>query len=178
MNDPLMRLFPTGPEAPEPVRPPAIERRHRRRWLLRLLVLMGGCCVAFGLTTLWLSRLSIPLAIAEADSQATSLVRKHFAALERGDFRTAYEQFSSRYRDQMPFDAFHDMTVAHWRLLQGEVTVIPQSATPNRVVLEISFNGASGSTLNAEFTMVRNESRWWIDNVRWGQERTQHLIHT
>lgn len=178
MNDPLMRLFPTGSEAPEPVCPPAIERRRRRRWLLRLLVLMGACCVAFGLTTLWLSRLSIPLSIAEADSQATSLVRKHFEALERGDFHTAYRQFSSRYRRRIPFETFHDLTVAHWRLMQGEVTVIPQSATPDRVVLEISFDGASGSTLNAEFTLVRNASRWWIDNVRWGRERMPHLIHT
>jgi hypothetical protein len=177
MDDPLMRLFPAEPEAPEPVSLPSIERQRRRRWLLRLLVLTGACCVAFGLTTLWLSRLSVPLAIAEADSQATSLVRKHFAALERGDFRTAYEQYTSRYRDRIPFEAFHDMIAAHWHIMQGQVTVIPQSATPDRVVLDIGFSGDDGSTLDAEFILVRNASRWWIDNVRWGREREQHLIH-
>ncbi len=178
MNDPFMRMLPTEPEEPEPVRPRSIEHEHRRRWLVRLLVLMAACCVAFGLTTLWLARLATPLAIAEADSQATSLVRAHFAALERGDFRKAYDQYSSDYRERIPFEAFHEMIVARWRLLQGEVIVIPQSATPDRVVLEISFSGNDGTTLNAEFTLVRNASRWWIDNVRWGRERVQHLIRT
>jgi hypothetical protein len=178
MDDPLMRLLPTGPEEREPARPPAIERERRRRWLVRLTVLMGGCCVAFGLTTLWLTRLATPFAIAEADSQATSLVRAHFAALERGDFRTAYEQLSSNYRERIPFEVFHEIVVAHWRLMQGQVVVIPQSATPDRVVLEISFSGDDGSTLSAEFTLVHEASRWWIDNVRWGRERVEHLLRT
>ena len=173
-----MRLFPSEPEPPEPVRPTAAEHQRRRRWLIRLLILTGACCVAFGLTTLWLSRIATPLAIAEADSQATNLVREHFAALEHGDFRAAYDQFSSEYRERIPFEVFHEMIVAHWQLLQGQVIVIPQSATPNRVVLEISLSGNDGTTLNAEFILVHEASRWWIGNVRWGRERVEHLIRT
>ncbi|MDE3137786.1 MAG: DUF4864 domain-containing protein [Acidobacteriota bacterium] len=177
MDDPSMRMLPIGPEE-EPVRSPVIEHERRRRWLIRLMVLAGACCVAFGLTTLWLTRLATPLAIAEADSQATSVVRAHFAALERGDFRTAYGQFSSEYRERIPFEIFHGMMMEHWRLLRGKVIVVPQSATPDRVVLEIGFSGEDGSTLNAEFTLVHELSRWWINNVRWGRERAGHLIQT
>lgn len=173
-----MRMLPIEPAEPEPVRPHSIEHERRRRWLTRLLVLTGGCCLAFGLTTLWLTRLATPFAIAAADTQATSLVRAHFAALERGDIRTAYEQFSSDYRERIPFEIFHEMILAHWQLLHGEVVVVPESATPDRVVLGISLSGDDGTTLNGEFTLVREASRWWIGNVRWGRERVQHLIHT
>jgi hypothetical protein len=177
MDDPLMRMLPTEPEE-EPVRSPGIEHERRRRWLIRLMVLAGACCVAFGLTTLWLTRLATPLAIAEADSQATSLVRAHFAALGRGDFQTAYGQFSTEYRARLPFDVFHEMMMEHWRLLRGNVVVVPQSATPDRVVLGISFSGDDGTSLSAEFTLVREMSRWWISNVYWGRERVEHLIRT
>jgi hypothetical protein len=177
MDDPLMRMLPPGPDA-EPVRPPGIERERRRRWLIRLLVLAVASSVAFGLTTLWLTRLATPLAIAEADSQATSVVRAHFTALERGDFRKAYDQFSSEYRERIPFEVFHEMMMEHWRLLRGKVIVVPQSATPDRVVLEISFSGDDGTTLSAVFTLVRGVSHWWIANARWGRERVEHLIRT
>jgi hypothetical protein len=178
MDDPWMRMLPTEPEEPKPVHQHLIEHERQRRWLIRLVVLAGACCLAFELTTLWLTRLATPFSIASADSQATSLVRAHFAALERGDFRTAYDQFSSNYRERMPFEIFHDMILAHWRLLQGEVVVIPESATPDRVVLGISLSGDDGTRLSGEFTLVHEASRWWIGNERWGRERVQHLIHT
>lgn len=178
MNDPWLRLFPTGGKEPEPVRPPPEEQERNRRRQRQLLVLAVACCALFGLMTLWLSRLSTPLAIAEADSQATRLVREHFAALERGDFRTAYGQFTLRYRARIPFELFHRMVVERWPLLEGEVMVVPQTTTPNRVVLEVNFDEKNGSTLNAEFTLVRSSSRWWIDDVHWGRERFEHLIRT
>jgi hypothetical protein len=178
MNDPLMRLFPTGDEEPEAAQPTEEERLQHRRWRIRLLALTVACCAAFGMMTVWFSRSSVPLAIAEADSEATHLVREHFAALERGDFRTAYEQFSSRYRERIPFTVFHDMVVEHWQLLEGKVVVVPQLTTPSRVVLEVSFDEENGSTVDAEFTLVRSGARWWIDDERWGRERVEHLIRT
>ena len=180
MDDSQIPLFPPEPPHPPDVPGPAWTppSGRSRRWLIALLALLGVSLIAFGVTTFWLSRLATPLAIAEADTQATSLVRAHFAALERGDFRAAYDQFSARYRDQIPFAIFREIMATHWSLLQGQVTVIPQSATPARVVLGVDFSNPAGATINAEFTLVRTAGRWWIDNVRWGRERLQHLIRS
>ncbi len=143
-----------------------------------MLILLVGSCVAFGLAAVWFSRLSNSLSIERADSEATKVVREHFAALERGDYRAAYEQFSPRYRQQIPFPTFVQEVVGHWQMLKGEATVFPQPATPNRVIVHVDFAASGNSSLTAEFTMVRENGRWWIDNVSWQQERTPHMILT
>lgn len=174
MND----LFHHGPnERAEELEAAARASAQRERlWLRRMLILLVACCTAFALTALWFSHLSASLSIEEANTQATRVVREHFAALERGDLRTAYGQFSARYRKRMSFALFEQMIAGHWRILSGQVTVLPQSATPNRVVLHVGFEESSGTSLSAEFTLVRSHGRWWIDNVLWGAERVQHLI--
>lgn len=154
------------------------DARNQRIWLRRMLFLLVTCCLAFALTTFWFSRLSSSLSIARADSQATSLVRAHFAALERGDYRAAYDQFSARFRRRLPFQVFVAMVAGQWQMLGGQATVFPQSSAPNRVVVRVNFAANEGQSLTAEFTIVHNDGRWWIDDVSWTSRRMPHMIET
>lgn len=176
MEDPFIRRPGEWPGASQ-----TIEREASRRqkiWLRRMLILLVTCCTAFALSTLWFSRLSTSLSIEKADSEATGVVREHFAALERGDYRTAYQQFSARYRERMPYEAFVEMVVGHWNMLRGEATMFPQSATPNRVIVRVDFAGNRDMSLSAEFTVIRTNGRWWIDEVSWRRARLPSLIET
>jgi hypothetical protein len=176
MEDPLIRRLEEWHQESQ-----AAERRdavRQRIWLRRMLFLLVTCCLAFALTTFWFSRLSASLSIEKADSQATSLVRAHFAALERGDYRTAYGEFSVRLRRRMPFRVFVTTIAGHWGMMSGQATVSPRASTPNRVVVRVNFAANEGLSLTAEFTLVRARGRWWIDNVSWTSHRVPHLIET
>lgn len=151
---------------------------RQRIWLRRMLLLLVGSCVAFGLAALWFSRLSNSLSIRQADSEATQVVREHFAALERGDYRAAYEQFSPRYRRHISFPTFVEMVVGHWQMMKGQATVVPQPATANRVIVRVDFAKTGNTSLTAKFTLVRKNGRWWIDNVDWERKQTPHMILT
>jgi hypothetical protein len=158
--------------------PPDAPHPRQGHWMLRTVVLLIVSCVAFGVAALWLSRLTASLSIQRADSEATSVVRAHLAALERGDFRAAYDQFSPRYRRHLPFHLFEAMVMGHWQILQGGVVVFPQSATPTRVVLHVNFEAPVSMGLTADFTLIRSNGRWWIDDVSWGQQRSLPLVLT
>lgn len=158
--------------------PPAPPGTRQSRWMLRTFVLLIACCAAFGMAALWLTHFTTSLSIQKADSEATSVVRAHFAALDRGDFRAAYDQFSPRYRRHLPFHLFEAMVVGHWQILRGGVVVFPQSATPSRVVLHVNFEGQASMGLTADFTLVRSSGRWWIDDVSWGQQRSLPRVLT
>lgn len=146
--------------------------------MLRTFVLLVACCVAFGVVALWLSRFTSSLSMQKADSEAASVVRAHFAALERGDFRAAYDQFSPRYRRHLPFHLFEAMVVGHWKVLRGGVVVFPEWTTPSRVVLHVNFEARPSMGLTADFTVIRNHGRWWIDDVSWGQQRSLPRVLT
>lgn len=152
----------------------------RKRWLWRMTALLGTSCLAFAVAALWLSRLPSPASLQKADIQAEKVVRAHFAALDRGDYRAAYALFSQRLRHEMPFDQFHEIMENHLQLLQGKVIVYPARTSAGRVVVDISFSGIQPMDLTAEFTLVRNNGHWLIDNMRWNLERMrpQHLTFT
>ena len=173
MDDSPSPIFPVE----EPPEGGPFDDRRYRRWLWLVVALLAVSCIAFALTTLWLSRMENPVAMAQADTQATQLVEAHFAALERGDFRTAYDQFSARLRRRLSFETFSTAMATHWSLLEGRVTMFPHAETANRVTVAIHFNGDEGTEVDAEFSLIRDASRWWIDNVRWGRAGESDLIY-
>lgn len=178
MDDPHDQLFRLMQQAPENRHGDSAEAR--KRWLRWMIALLGTSCLAFALAALWLSRVPSPASLQSADFQAEKVVRAHFAALDRGDYRAAYALFSKRLRNEMPFDQFHEIMESHLRLLQGKVIVYPATTSAGRVVVDISFRGIQPMDLTAEFTLIRNGGRWWIDNMSWNLERTrpQHLTFT
>lgn len=174
MNENFIRLFPEA--APrEPAESPVV-RERRRRWMRRLLVLMIGACAAFGLAAIWLSRMATPLYLAEADLQAVTLMRTHLQALERGDLKTAYGQYSRRYRREMPFEEFNAMIQDHWPVFEGRnLKMIPQAESSDRVILDLQPSSENARSV-AEFTLVRIRDHWWIDDIEWYHRGSDHLI--
>lgn len=177
MGDPHERLFQLARAGPEAWGPRSAD--SRKRWLLRMLVLLGASCLAFSLTAVWLSRLSAYTSAQNANSGAVEVVRAHFAALHRGDFRAAYSLFSSRLRREVPFEEFQDIMKAHRSLLRGKVSVFPEMSSRRRVVVAIDFHPRGHIDVTAEFTLVRSGGRWWIDHIHWDLERLRprHVMY-
>lgn len=178
MDDPHDRLFRLMQHTPGDFNGDSAEARNR--WLRWMIALLGTSCLAFAVAALWLSSFPSPASLQSADFQAESVVRAHFAALDRGDYRAAYALFSKRLRHEMPFDQFHEIMEDHLQLLQGKVIVYPARTSAGRVVVDIAFRRIQPMDLTAEFTLVRSGGHWWIDNMRWNLERTrpQHLTFT
>ncbi len=172
----MEELFPRG-SGGEPVEATGqAHARRQRAWLRQMWILTGSCAIAFGLTALWLSRVSTSLSVAEANAAATQVVRQNLVALGRGDYRAAYEQFSARYRKEVPFELFAETIDGHGPLMRGRVTVVPESSAPHRVVLHVNFEPSGDASLSAEFTLVRASGRWWIDDVSWSRNQVEPMI--
>lgn len=172
MAEPLT-MFPAEPGDPaggSPRREPR-EELARRTLLRRLLALLMGGGLAFVLTIWVLVRVENPASRWALGSGPSSVVRAHFAALNRGDLRTAYDLFSAHYREQIPFEAYHQLVATHREMFRTQAVEFRSTeVTEKRAVLETRLLAADGERYLARFTMVRLAGRWWIDDIRWGAE--------
>jgi hypothetical protein len=142
---------------------------RRRSFRQNLYLLLGLALAAFVLTSWILVRVDSPFGVFATGPQ--EVVREQLRALDRGELKPAYEMFSARYRSQVPFDAWHELCVAHWRMFHADV-VRADRPEPNgaSVLLEIYLRGADATNYRARFTVVRADGRWWIDDVHWEEE--------
>jgi hypothetical protein len=142
---------------------------RRRSFRQNLYLLLGLALAAFILTSWILVRVDSPFGVFATGPQ--EVVREQLRALDRGELKPAYEMFSARYRSQVPFDAWHELCVAHWRMFHADV-VRADRPEPNgaSVLLEIYLRGADATNYRARFTVVRADGRWWIDDVHWEEE--------
>src|SRR5712692_6387722 len=142
-------------------------RRNLRRRLLALLA-AGG--VAFALTTWTLVRVEEPLGPMDTRRDAAgpeSVVRAQLDALARGELRSAYAFFSARYREQVPFEAYHLLVSTHPQMFRTrEVRVNREEQWGGRAVLVARLVTETGERYRARFTLVHAEGRWWIDDLR------------
>jgi hypothetical protein len=144
-------------------------RRDFRHNLYRLISLS---LAAFTLTAWILVRVDSPFGMFSTGPQ--EIVRAQLMALDRDELRPAYDMFSSRYREQVSFDVWHELIVTHWRMFHAEVlrTEGPAKSGPG-VSLEIYLRGADDRDYRARFTLIRTGGRWWIDDVHWTEEPDQ-----
>jgi hypothetical protein len=141
---------------------------RRRAVLRRLRVLLLLTLAGFTLITWMLVRAENPLAHFAFGPGPSLTVRRHLEALNRGELKTAYQLFSTSYREQVPFESYHQLVVTHWRMFHTQVTAFDQrEAAAGRAVLDTHLVAADGERYLARFTMVRAEGRWWIDDLRW-----------
>lgn len=160
--------------APEP--DPA-EARRRMALLRRLRVLLFAGTLSFALTTWTLVRVENPAALLGWGPGPSSVARAHLEALNRGELRVAYELFSTQYRQQVSFDAYHQLVITHRDMfLIADATFEETEDSGDRAVLEGSITASDGEHYRARFTMVRIDGRWWIDDLRWGLEKESTLI--
>jgi len=180
MDQPLS-LFPPAPEGAPPAlprtsRPPGAARRGLRRRLLALLA-AGG--VAFVLTTWTLIRVENPLGPAGSGATPASAVKAHLEALNRGELRTAYALFSPRYRQNVSFEAYHELVVTHWRMFRTrELRFSRDEESSEHAVLETRMLAETGEHYVARFTLVRADGRWWIDDLHWTTEQGSSNLRT
>jgi len=179
MDEPLT-VFPVGP-AGEPQAPGAGSPREalRRQLLRRLLALLTASAVAFTLTTFLLVRYEKVLGLLGGAPGPARVVRAHLEALNRGELRAAYDQFSPHYREKVSFDAYHSLVVTHRRVFHlREFHFSRNEQAGERAVLEARIVAADGEHYLARFTLVRSDGRWWIDDLRWGAASHQPTITT
>lgn len=99
------------------------------------------------------------------------VVRAQVDDLGRGQLRAAYDLFSPRYRQQVPFNEWRELVVTHWRVFRTrELRFGDNEESNGRAVLETHLVAESGDRYVARFTLVRAEGRWWVDDLRWSQE--------
>jgi Domain of unknown function (DUF4864) len=99
------------------------------------------------------------------------IVRAQVDDLGRGQLRAAYDLFSPRYRQQVPFNEWRELVVTHWRVFRTrELRFGDNEQSNGRAVLETHLLAESGDRYVARFTLVRAEGRWWVDDLRWSQE--------
>jgi len=181
------------PAAAAPAWPPAFHReRDRRRLLLRrLAALLGTGTLAFTFTT-WLllrhearrARAGAPVpAAAKTDGPARGLAtpgdeaagaaalrtaRAMLAAMNRDDLATAYSYFSQRYRARVPLASFRSLVRTHRDMFHTEEQdVKTRSEAKDRVMLDIRVSSDDDEDYVAQFTLVRLEGRWWVDELHW-----------
>jgi hypothetical protein len=143
-------------------------RRNLRRRLLALLCVM---CAAFAVSTWLLVRYENPLWLASLTNGPAGVVRDQLEALNRGDLRAAYNQFSVKYRQQVPFEAFHELVVQHRNMFHTrQLRIGRDDESGGRAVLETHLLADGGKRYLARFTLVRLDGRWWVDDLHWSEE--------
>ena len=149
----------------------AAHARARRIIVWRLGVLLGAAIVAFALTVWVLVRVDLPAGSAGEELAAANVVRAQLDALNRGDLRQAYDLFSQRYRDQVPFESFHDLVTTHLAMFRArKVDFESREESHARAVLDTHILSTNGEHYFARYIVIRIEGHWWIDDVRWGPE--------
>ena len=187
--------------AAAPAWQPAIHRERDRRRLLvrRLAALLGTGTLAFTLTT-WLllrhesrsARAGGPASAAAktdvpsqgpaaprdeaAGAAALRTARAMLAAMNKDDLGTAYSYFSQRYRSQVPLASFRSLVRTHRDMFHTEEqNVRTRSETKDRVLLDIHVSSDDDEDYVAQFTLVRLDGRWWVDQLHWSfDEDDQH----
>jgi hypothetical protein len=165
--------------APRPDAGNSSEEESRKRNLRHNFVLLLVLTLSVFVLSAWiLVRVDSPFGTSSIGPQ--EIVRAQLRAVDRGQFRPAYEMFSERYRQQVSFDVWHQLIVTHWRMFHGEVLrsgELPQ-AGPG-VTLEIHLRGSDERQYRARFTLIRHSGRWWIDDVHWTEEADeQNTVRT
>ncbi len=148
------------------------ERERRRNALLRQLgALLAAAVAAFALTTWALVRMDGFARQAGDDAGPSRVVRAQLTALDRGELREAYDLFSQKYRDRVPFRAFHELVAAHPAMFRARrVEFASREESRARAVLDTHIVAADGERYVARYTLIVVEGHWWIDDLRWGRE--------
>jgi hypothetical protein len=164
-------LVPSAPAADIQDKTELRKRSFRRN----LSLLLALALAAFVLTAWILVRVDTPLGASFTEPQ--EVVRAQLRALDLGQLRPAYDMFSARYREQVSFDAWHELVVTHWRMFHADVvrTGTPAQNGP-RVNMEIYLRGSDEKDYRARFTLIRTDGRWWIDDVHWTEAPDEHKI--
>ena len=161
-----------NPAVEEPIPPADIAERRaasraRNEKLIRRIRWIAAAGFAAFFVMVWLLLRAVsPTMMAGRDPLL--VVRAEITALERGDLNTAYSQLSRRYRDEVPFNTYHMLVVSHRRVfLTRKYTVSQEEKRGSQIFVVAELESENGTRYTANFTLVRDLGRWWIDDLHW-----------
>ena len=173
-DSPPISLYDSHPGwgAPDPREELArVAREKSLRRLKRLLIF--GCALFTVLIWLFV-RPENPGVLSLFAPGPARVVRQHFQALNRGEFREAYLLFSKHYRDDVSFELYHKLVVTHAEMFRTRAfSVSHQESSGDRIVLDTRVLASDGERYVARFTLVRLENRWWIDDLHWSPDMSR-----
>jgi len=156
---------------------PPLEPENRSGLRKRFALLLLAGLAAFSLTTWQLARVKFPVADLGDRAGPTGVVEAQLDALSGGEVRAAYELFSARYRQKVSFAMYHELIVSHLAMFEThELTVRHREETDSNAVVETHTESENGGHYVARFTLIKVGGRWWIDDVRWGEEGDEDSI--
>ena len=158
---------------------PGEDQDSRRRGIRRnLFRLLSFTLAAFILTAWILVRVDPPFGNFFIGPQ--EVVRAQLDALDQGRILPAYDMFSPRYRRQVSFDIWRELIATHWRMFHAEVLRAGEPEQSGaRVTLDMVLRGADQKAYRAQFTLIRADGRWWIDDLHWGEAPDpRNISHT
>ena len=155
------------------------ESARRDVLLRRLRILLAAGAAAFTVTVWLLVRApGLPDWVAR-NGGPSGVVRQQLEALNRGDLRSAYDLFSSRYRSEVPFQAFRRLVTSHRKLFRTQdLDLLPAGNSGGRVALNATLTAADGERYVARFDLVQSAGRWWVDDLRWGAAPKRQVYAT
>jgi hypothetical protein len=99
------------------------------------------------------------------------IARTQIEDLGRGQVRAAYDLFSARYRTQVPFEEWRELTLTHARMFRTrELHLAADQESASRATLEAHLLSESGDRYVARFTLIRAGGQWWVDDLHWARE--------
>jgi hypothetical protein len=157
----------TEPTPPADIAERRAASRARNEKLIRRIRWIAAAGFAAFFVMVWLLLRAVgPTMMAGRDP--LQVVRAEIGALERGDLNTAYSQLSRRYRDEVPFNTYHMLVVSHRRVfLTRKYTVSQEEKRGSQIFVVAELESENGTRYTAQFTLVRDLGRWWIDDLHW-----------
>jgi len=139
---------------------------ERKRFLRRVQIILAAGLVSYSLAAWVLLRKSVEMHMGAQDP--VQVVRTEIGALGRGDLEAAYSQLSERYRQQVPFEAYHRLVVEHRRIFFARsYRVIASEKHGGQTFVVADIQSMGGESYTAHFTLVQSAGRWWIDDLHW-----------
>ncbi len=155
------------PTPPADIAERRVASRARNEKLIRRIRWIAAAGFAAFFVMVWLLLRAVgPTMMAGRDP--LQVVRAEIGALGRGDLNTAYSQLSRRYRDEVPFNTYHMLVVSHRRVfLTRKYTVSQEEKRGSQIFVVAELESENGTRYTAQFTLVRDLGRWWIDDLHW-----------
>ena len=134
----------------------------------RATILFATTFAAFSFTTWLLTRTQISSNDSHDASTPEGVVRIQLDALAQGELQIAYAQFSSQYRDEVPFAAFQQIATTHSQMFRANKIAIEELAKNSpREELRVHITSVDGQHYVARYATILIDGRWWIDAMRW-----------
>jgi len=138
----------------------------RLKFARRLRIVLAAATISFAIVSWLLVRRTITMRSTGQDP--VQVVRMEIGALGRGDLEAAYSQLSQRYRNEVPFEMYHQLVLEHRRIFFARSYRVTENRTRGSQTFVVAqIEAAGGAHYTAQFTLVQLSGRWWIDDLHW-----------